>query len=150
MNRATITISLVAMFLAGASLGLMGGILFTHHLPWPLHGPMAGPRPGHGFAGRIGGAAQRDAMGRLQRLLDLTPEQVARIEPRVLDSQKQFAAVRESLRSRIDAELTPAQHERWRQFQLERDRARERSNPGDPRGDDRDHRPRPDEGGAPR
>jgi hypothetical protein len=140
VNRSALVISLIAIFLVGAALGLMGGIVFSHQVrsalrdsPGPFSRLVPPPHPR---------SPLRDALPRLQRLLDLTPEQVKRIEPRVLESQQQFEAARESLHSRIDAELTPAQRERWKAFE------RTHPFPGPPRGDDdRTHRAPPgDEG----
>jgi len=111
MNRGAIVISLVATFLVGAALGLMGGILFAHRAHGGPGAMAFGAPPAHDHG------PGRDALPRLQKLLDLTPDQVKRIEPSVLASRKLFAAARETLRVRIDAELTPAQHERWREFQ---------------------------------
>ncbi len=140
MNRAALVISLIAVFVIGCAAGLAGGIVFARH----LHG-MRG-----GFAGRMAPSEHRpfgprDAMPRLQRLLELTPDQVRRIEPKVIESQQQFEAARESLHSRIDAELTPAQRERWRQFQ------RRHPFPGPPPGaEGRTHRAPPGQEGEPR
>jgi hypothetical protein len=143
VNRSALVISLIAVFLAGAALGLMGGILFSRG----VHGDPRGGRPG--VFGRTlsprDRPGPRDALPRLQKLLDLTPEQVKRIEPRVLESQKLFEAARESLHDRIDSELTPAQRERWKAFQ------RTHPFPGPPRGDDdRKHRAPPGDEGEPR
>ncbi len=148
MNRPSLVISLVAVFLVGIALGLMGGILFASHMhsrepgPWPGRGggPMAGMR-------RQGGPPPiSEALPRLQRMLNLTPEQVARIKPRVIESQQQFEAARESLRSRIDAELTPEQKKRFDEFH------RRHSFPGGPPppDEDRAHRAPPGDEGEPR
>lgn len=145
MNRPALVISLVAVFLVGLSLGLMGGILFARHAR--IDGP--GRWPGRSrFAGRMvqpgRGAGLSEALPRLQRMLDLTPQQVERIRPRVLESQKQFDAARESLRGRIDAELTPEQRRRFADFH------RRHPFPGPPPEDDRAHRAPPGDEGEPR
>ncbi len=148
MSRKAIVISLLAMFLSGAALGLMGGMLFVHHMhglpfgPMGRHAaflhdrPMPGDLGGPGGPGRPGGPGGpgmrghdpiRDLLPRLTRLLDLTPEQLARLEPKVRATREQFGAVRESLHSRIESELTPEQIQRWREM-------RERAPfPGEPR-----------------
>lgn len=147
MNRPALVVSLVAVFLVGIALGLMGGILFAHQMhsrapgPWPM-------REGPGGRMRRSGEPPpiSEALPRLQRMLNLTPEQVARIKPRVIESQKQFEAARESLRSRIEAELTPEQKKRFDEFH------RRHSFPGGPPppDDDRAHRAPPGDEGEPR
>lgn len=151
MSRKAIVISLLAVFLSGAALGLMGGILFAHrmhrlpfdgpggrHVGLFAHGPMGAPGAphdggpvgpgGHGAPGMRGRDPMLDLLPRLTELLDLTPEQLARIEPKVRASRQQFGAVRESLHARIESELTPEQITRWREM-------RERAPfPGEPRG----------------
>ncbi len=148
MSRKAIVISLLAMFLSGAALGLMGGIFFAHHMhrlpfdgPGGRHvgllarGPMGAPGAPHdggprgpGGPGMRGHDPINDLLPRLTELLDLTPEQLARLEPKVRASREQFGAVRESLHSRIESELTPEQIKRWREM-------RERAPfPGEPRG----------------
>ncbi len=153
MSRAAIVISLVATFIVGAALGLVGGILFQHRVLMAMRGERPGfflfHRGGPGFGDRGMGPRERpsarDALPRLQRLLDLTPEQVKRIEPKVVESQRLFEAARESLHARIDVELTPQQRERWQAFQ------RSHPFPGPPPGaDDRTHRAPPGDEGAPR
>ena len=161
MNRNAIIISLLATFLIGCSLGLMGGMLFTHLLATHEHWRPGMP-PGHEGPWRFGGARGPggprvpggaegpgpqlgEALPRLEWALDLTPEQLARIQPKVLATRREFAAVRESLRIRIESELTPAQRERWRQMQ------HERGFPGEPRGPwGRAHRAPPGDEGEPR
>jgi hypothetical protein len=151
MSRKAIIISLLAMFLSGAAFGVMGGILFAHHMHERMMGMGGGPggpggrhigmRYAWGFGGpddenrggirivhRQGGEPLEDVLPHLTRMLELTPEQVARIEPKVRDTRGQFAAVRESLHSRIESELTPEQIERWRELR------RHMPNPGEPRG----------------
>jgi len=144
MNRAAIIISLVATLLVGASLGLMGGVAFEHRIHWGGHGPWPGgpPRPARPEGGR---RPVSEVLARLQHELDLSPEQLKRIEPIVTESRRTFEAARETLRSRIDAELTPEQRERWRQMQ--RARALGAAPPGD---SGRAHRAPPGNEGEPR
>lgn len=137
MNRFAIVISLVAVLLLGAAAGLLGArLLFEHdgpgrHAPWGMRRSAAGGPH----------VPLERALPRLQRLLDLTPEQVRRIEPRILETRREFQVVRDSLHSRIEAELTPAQIERWRAFE------RERGFPGPPPEPDRAHRALPGQEG---
>ena len=85
-------------------------------------------------------------MPRLAKDLNLTPEQIKRIEPKVTASQREFEAARESLRSRIESELTPEQRVHWRELVRERDRARGRDTTGTHRGGDDDAHPAPPPG----
>lgn len=136
MNRPVIVLALVAAFLIGASLGLMGGILFSMqqrppHPEWPGRGRgMGGP----GVLERVGGSVGRRVvrnvmvMPRLREALDLTDEQAERIEPLVDEAHRTMGAARESLRVRIDRVLTPEQRERWRRLEAKR------GFPGEPRG----------------
>jgi hypothetical protein len=109
VNRAAIILSLFAAFVIGTACGLSGAMVI-HHWDLGMH-PAAQQRRHH--------PTPKEAMSRLQKLLDLTPDQMKRIEPSVVESQRQFAAARETLHTRIDAELTPEQRERWKRFQRE-------------------------------
>ena len=143
MNRAAIIMTVAVAALLGASVAIVCGILFAHHL-------RAGGRDGwrRGFGPPPGGRPPLvQVLPRLAHALDLTPEQIARIKPKVVQSQKEFEAARESLRSRIDVELTPAQRARWRE--MERKREMGRPFPGKP-GDDHPDRPSAGEPGEPR
>ncbi len=153
MSRKAIVISLIAMFLSGAALGLMGGILFSHRMHESAAGGPRGPHGGmlrdFGPPGRRAERGPRDPLDsvlpRLTRMLELTPEQVARIEPKVRTSREQFGAVRESLHARIESELTPEQITRWRELR------QHMPNPGEPRGPwNRAHRADPGNEGEPR
>jgi hypothetical protein len=110
VNRAAIILSLFVAFVIGTACGLSGAMVI-HHWDLGMH-PAAAQHRHH--------PTPKEAMNRLQHLLDLTPEQVQRIEPSVIEAQRQFASARETLHTRIDAELTPPQHERWVRFQRER------------------------------
>jgi hypothetical protein len=107
MNRAAVIMMIVAEALVGASLAIVCGVAYEHqvragqHAGWMRHGGPGGRPP------------LEQVLPRLARELDLKPEQIERIRPKVLESQQQFEAARESLRSRIDVELTPAQRQRW-------------------------------------
>ncbi len=146
MNRTAVVMMIVAAALVGASLALICGIAYEHHVRsgprggWMHHGGGMGPSQG-------GRPPLEQVLPRLARELDLKPEQIERIRPQVLASQKQFEAARESLRSRIDAELTPAQRQRW--HDMERMHGMGRPFPGDPDGKHHD-RPEAGEPGAPR
>jgi hypothetical protein len=135
VNRSGLVVALVVTFLMGSAAGLMGGMVLVHH--------MHGERGPFGMGRRHERPTPHEAMMRLQRLLDLTPEQVAKIEPKVAESQRQFEAARESLHSRIDAELTVVQRARWARFR------REHPFPGPQPPDDQDstHRAGPGEEG---
>jgi len=136
VNRPVIVLALVATFLIGASLGLMGGFLFATsqrppHAAWLERGRGPG---GPGVFGRVGEEVGRRVvrnvmvMPRLREALDLTDEQAARIEPLVNETHRAMGAARESLRVRIERVLTPEQRERWRRLEATR------GFPGEPRG----------------
>lgn len=128
MNRPVVVVALVAAFLIGASLGLMGGILFAMqqrppHAAWLGRG--AGPRE-PGVLGRVGREVGRRVvrnvvvMRRLREALDLSDAQAARIAPLIEQTHAAMGAERESLRVRIDRVLTPEQRERWRRLEARR------------------------------
>ena len=126
MNRSAIITSLVAMFLVGASLGLVGGLMYSHfgHGGWRHHGVVGGWRGQQGPGGP--GSRDHDPLPRLTHALDLTPQQVERIRPMLVQSKSEFAAVRESLRVRISRELTAEQQVRWQKL-IEEKRLRSRA-----------------------
>lgn len=117
MSRSSLFISMLAVFLIGAALGLMGGILFARQV-------RAAMRSGPVFISRLVPPREpptpAEALARMQRMLDLTPEQVREIEPHVRESQQVVEAARETLNNRIDAVLDPRQRERWQMFQRTR------------------------------
>lgn len=126
MNRAAIVIALVAAFLIGASLGLMGGIFFAMQQR-PMHGELRprGPMPPGPGAGLFGPPDRRVmrhvlVMPRLREALDLTDAQAAAIEPLVEETHRTMGAARDSLRARIERVLTPEQRERWRRLEERR------------------------------
>lgn len=130
MTRASIIIALVATFLIGASLGLMGGILFGSHQPhmrrpaWAGAGPRMGAPRVPGLRG--GGDPDRRALRERQVLphlrseLALTDAQVERIRVLLEEAHASMGAARESLRVRIERELTAEQRERWSKLEARR------------------------------
>jgi Spy/CpxP family protein refolding chaperone len=141
VNRVAVITSLIAVFLTGVSLGLVGSIAFTGQHSFGAPGHDGPPRPG----GRGRGSIAR-MLPRLAKDLDLTPEQIKRIEPKITASQHEFETARESLRSRIESELSPEQRIRWRELVRERERARGRDTTGAPRGGDDVAHPAPPPG----
>lgn len=146
MNRAAVIILIVVAALVGASAAIVAGVAYEHHIRQGLRGGWMrrdeGMRP---YAG--GRPPLEQVLPRLARSLNLSPEQIERIRPKVIESQKQFEAARESLRSRIDVELTPAQRQRW--HDMERMRDLRRPFPVRP-GDEHPDRPRAGNPGEPR
>jgi len=143
MNRTAVIMMVIAAALIGATLAIVVGVAFEHRMV-PF-----GPGMHRGFGPPPGGRPPLEkVLPRLEHALDLTPEQVARIKPKVLASQKEFEAARESLRSRIDAELTPAQRQRW--HEMERMHGMGRPFPVPPPGDEHPDRPQAGEPGEPR
>jgi Spy/CpxP family protein refolding chaperone len=150
VSRASIVVALVATFLIGASLGLMGGIAFTmaRHRPapfWIENGRGGGPgmfRPGRPPGPDRAVPRTDRILRRMHDALDLTDAQVARIRPLIDEAHQTMGAARDSLRARIDRVLTPEQRDRLRRLEARR------GVPGEPRGpEDRAHRAQPgDEG----
>lgn len=135
MTRAAIIVAMVSALCLGVSLGFMGGVMFSRHAllggrsPDMGFGRHSGRMFHHGPTGPPGTPSPRMLVPRLQRLLDLTPEQADAIRGEIERSRGDFAQVRDSLHARIERHLTPPQRERWRSFERER-------NPGDPGGFD--------------
>jgi Spy/CpxP family protein refolding chaperone len=152
VTRASIIIALVATFLIGASLGLMGGIMFGMHHRGPRTTWSMSER-GRRAPGTHGGTERRVmrhtiVMPRLREALDLTDAQAARIEPLIEETHKAMGAVRESLEIRIGRVLTPEQRERWRRLQASREFPAQSRGPR--REGDRAHRAQPGEEGEPK
>lgn len=157
MSRPALVVALVATFLIGASLGLMGGIAFmARHRPpaFSWIGARPGEHPGMlgpGMPGGMPGAAERAearrkrVLAHLREDLDLSDAQVARIQPLIDEAHQTMGATRDSLRARIDRVLTPEQRERLRRLEARR------GFPGDPRGPGgRAHRAQPGDEGVER
>lgn len=128
MNRAAIVIALVATFLIGASLGLMGGIFFAMHQR-PFRAELRaggafhpGPGPEPGLLGPPDRRVMRHVMvmPRLREALDLTDAQAAAIEPLIEQTHRTMGEARDSLRARIERVLAPEQRERWRRLEERR------------------------------
>lgn len=144
MNRFAILMMVFVVALLAAALGVLGGAYLYHHRPFAdafLRGP-GGPPRGEMGPGMPRGARLAEALPRLQRALDLSPEQVERLRPKLESTRREFATVRESLRARIESELTPAQRAKWRDIES---RMPFPGRPGGPwPGADRPHRNHPD------
>jgi Spy/CpxP family protein refolding chaperone len=109
-----LVIGILAAFIVGCSLGMVGGIVFARY---------AG-MPGSHWAGRPGGPRQGGPqhgrgpmLERLERSLDLTPDQKDRVERILEESRRGYALVRESTHTAIERELTPAQRDEWKQME---------------------------------
>lgn len=145
MSRPALVVALVATFLIGASLGLMGGIAFmARHRPpaFSWIGARPGGMPG---AAERAEARRKRVLAHLREDLGLSDEQVARIQPLIDEAHQTMGATRDSLRARIDRVLTPEQRERLRRLEARR------GFPGDPRGPGgRAHRAQPGDEGVER
>jgi len=108
-SRAILIAALVGL-VAGASLGLMGGILFSRQM-FPVQPPRYMRR---------GGDPHRELVGQLERRLGLEPAQRQRIEELLANARRDMAASRESLHVRIGRELTPEQRREWEQMETQR------------------------------
>lgn len=126
-ERRNLLIAILVAFvfgIAGGVIGTLGTIAVAHHQggrPFFAggggrhdHGPMGrGPRGARGP--REHGRPRMEAV--LDRELDLTDEQRARIEE-ILDSARpRYTAVRESTRAQIDRVLTEEQRAKWKELE---------------------------------
>jgi hypothetical protein len=137
MSRTTVVIAMISALCLGTALGFACGVLFSHHVISAY--PHMGGRGfrGEGFRrGPPGEPSPRFIVSRLQRMLNLTPEQADAIGKEVEASRGDFAQVRDSLHARIERHLTPAQRDRWHEM------LKEEHSPGEPRGRD-PHRAEP-------
>ena len=106
-------IGILAAFIIGCSIGIVSGILFARFTPVPWGHAIAGPGGPRGGPPRGPGPM----LERLERELDLTPDQRGRIERILEESRRGYAVVRESTHAAIERELTPAQREEWKQME---------------------------------
>ena len=126
-----LVIGMLAALIVGCSFGIVGGIVFARFAGVPgAHGRPGGPR--QGGPGRGPGPM----LERLERELDLTPDQRDRVERILEESRRGYALVRESTHTAIARELTPAQREEWKQMEERFQRERRRGSGRPPwRGD---------------
>ena len=109
-----LVIGILAAFIVGCSLGMVGGIVFARYAGMPgshWAGRPDGPRQGGREHGR------GPMLERLERSLDLTPDQKDRVERILEESRRGYALVRESTHTAIERELTPAQRDEWKQME---------------------------------
>lgn len=104
-------LAVVAAAMFGAACGVVGGIVLERVAwhgpgPWMMHGAPP-PRDRHG-------AHFGPPLERLVRELDLTDTQRERVMADIERTRLEGRAVRESLRVRIERELTPEQRARFR------------------------------------
>jgi hypothetical protein len=132
ITRRDMVMVALAAFLFGSTAGVLGGMVGARILMnvgiemsrsmrppgapfWNLmhHGPAEGPQ------------GPPPVLDRLERVLDLTPAQRESIGVILVRSRGRFDALRDSLDSQIEAQLTPTQRAQWRTMHP----------PGPPRGD---------------
>ncbi|MFI5372588.1 MAG: hypothetical protein ACHQ52_13615, partial [Candidatus Eisenbacteria bacterium] len=122
----------------GAAWGVAGGMFFVHlamrHHPEAMMHLFHGPVPRRWEAGRGGFGPPIE---RLERELDLTGPQRDRIEAEVERTRLEGRALRESLRVRIERQLTTEQRARFRAL----------APPSDEPGPEHGPWPRPDRAG---
>jgi hypothetical protein len=107
-------IGILAAFIVGCSVGMVGGIVFARTVGVPGSGWAARPAgPRHGGPPRGPGPM----LEMLERHLDLTPDQRDRVERILEESRRGYTQVRESTHAAIERELTPAQREEWKQME---------------------------------
>ena len=130
MSRGPIILAVVSALFLGASLGFMGGVMFSSHHFMGGGSRMMERMHGRGPGGPGDGRAMpspRVILPWLQRTLDLTPDQVQAIRAEIAKSRDELTGVHDSLHVRIARHLTPEQRERF--DRLVKDRF-----PGDHRG----------------
>ena len=105
MTRAAIIVAAISALCLGVSLGFMGGVMFSRHmLLGGRHDGMGFGRHSwrmfhHGPSGGSGTPSPRMLVPRLQRLLDLSPEQADAIRGEIERSRGDFAGARQPARS---------------------------------------------------
>ena len=116
--RSQLVIALIAAFLFGTTLGLLSGIAGASFMLGWSRGMEHHGYERHFFGGP-GGPPGGPPMVvlRLERELDLKPAQRDSITAILTRSRGRFAALRESLRSQIDAQLTPSQRDEWQRME---------------------------------
>lgn len=128
-------IAIVASLVVGVSAGMVGGIVIMRFAGPML--PPGAPRPPWIGPGRPGDplAAQgrRTLIRRLEDELELSPGQRARVIAVLESARVVHEAARESVRVRIERELTPEQRARWQELEHRYGRRwRERAGPPGP------------------
>ena len=124
-SKKTIIIAVIVVLVAFASGGIAGMLVEHVHLMRRMHG--RGPR----FAPQM-------MVHRLDRTLDLTPEQRTKVEEIVMRHHQRIVAITESTRPRvrqeleaanreIEAVLTPEQREKFEKLRLHLERREGRS-----------------------
>lgn len=111
IGRRGLAIAIVAAFIVGSSVGLIGGVLFARSVFHPRRDRMIVRR----MPGPEGGGQR--PLPEMIRSLELTPEQEAQVREEVERSRGDFRTVRESLRVRIARRLTPEQRAEWERAQ---------------------------------
>jgi Spy/CpxP family protein refolding chaperone len=98
-----LVIAVLASFLVGCSMGLMGGILIARFVLHPPSPRLAWRHPEPGMRPR------GPVLEMIERRLDVTAAQRARIEAILDSSRVAYAAVRESTHAALRRELRPEQ-----------------------------------------
>ena len=149
MTRAPLILALVSALFLGASLGFMGGVMFTSH-HFGARGTYAKMRVREHGRERGGPGSMRVMTSPrvilpwLERELDLSPAQLEAIRAEIDRSRTDLKSVHDSLHVRVARHLTPAQRERFEKMLKERF-------PGDHRGrGPRGFRPGPGPEGEPK
>lgn len=119
IGRRELVIAVLSAALVGTALGLVVGVVFTRATlgigPGPWERPGGFGRPHADGPPRPGGRGPM--MRTLAERLDLRPEQAARIDSILGRSRLGYEAMRESVRTAVERELTPEQRKKWSQMQ---------------------------------
>ena len=127
MKRSSALAGVVALFLVGVVVGVLGAELVRRHHPWGL---AAGPGHQGGPIGHLG-MGHRIVATELTRRLDLTADQQRQIEPILAETHREAQAIWREVRPRVLAVieqgenriaqiLTPRQREEFEAIRRER------------------------------
>ncbi len=112
-------IAIIASLVVGISGGLVAGIVIMRYAgPWRIGPPP--PRPPFFLPGGdpMADDGRRVLIARLEDELELSGTQRARVMEVLEDARVAREAARESVRVRIERELTPEQRQHWRDLEI--------------------------------
>lgn len=115
-----LVIAIIASLVVGISGGLVAGIVIMRYAsPW-RRGPPPPPRPPFFLPGGdpMAEDGRRVLIARLEDELELSAAQRARVMEVLEGARVAREAARESVRVRIERELTPQQREQWRDLEI--------------------------------
>jgi hypothetical protein len=93
LKRPTALAGVLALFLVGVLVGVLGSNLFLHHRPHPAGG------------GGLGGLGRRGTAEELRRRLDLNADQQRQVDAILADGHRQVAAIWHEVAPRVMASV---------------------------------------------